>query len=261
MTIKTKLNFADLTVLLPIRVESLVRLENLLTIIEYLQKYFIINVKVLEASAFDNRILRGLLPDSVEYTFVKDADPVFYRTKYINQMAQTVQTDSLAVWDADVVFPIKQMSLAMRVLRCGSADFVYPYNGLFFDTSPLIRQMFIETQEITILEKLNRYMSLPYGKNMKGGAFLAKRKTYLDVGMENENFYGWGPEDWERYDRWKNLGYKVLSVEGPLFHLTHPRDINGQHNSEEQRKFTTYEKDRIVQSSKVEIRQHLNLEI
>ena len=83
----------------------------------------------------------------------------------------------------------------------------------------------------------------------------------MEVGMENENFYGWGPEDWERYDRWKNLGYRVRMIDGVLFHLTHPRDMNGQHNSEEQRKSSTCEKERVVLSSEAEIRQHLNLEI
>lgn len=256
-----KLDFSDLTVLLPVRIDSMIRLENLLTVIKYLQKYFVVDIKVLEASGFDSQILRSLLPNSVDYTYVKDDDPVFYRTRYINQMAQTVKTDYLAVWDADVVFPLKQIAHAMESLRSDDTDFVYPYAGLFFDTSPLIRQMFMEAQEIEILEKLYRYMSLPYGTKMKGGAFLASRKAYMEVGMENENFYGWGPEDWERYDRWKNLGYRVRMIDGVLFHLTHPRDMNGQHNSEEQRKSSTCEKERVALSCEAEIRQHLNLEM
>lgn len=78
--------------------------------------------------------------------------------------------------------------------------------------------------------------------------------------MENENFYGWGPEDWERIERWKNLGYRIKTIDGVLFHLIHPRDMNGKHNSEGQRKITTQEKDKICFSSAEEIRQHLNLE-
>lgn len=129
-----------------------------------------------------------------------------------------------------------------------------------FDTSPLIRQMFMEAQEIEILEKLYRYMSLPYGTKMKGGAFLASRKAYMEVGMEmkismdgdqrigNVMIDG---KPWLQgsHDRWS------------AFHLTHPRDMNGQHNSEEQRKFSTCEKERVALSCEAEIRQHLNLEI
>ena len=92
-------------------------------------------------------------------------------------------------------------------------------------------------------------MSLPYGTDMRGGAFLANREAYIKAGMENENFYGWGPEDWERIERWKNLGYRIKTIDGVLFHLTHPRDMNGKHNSEGQRKITTQEKDKICFSS------------
>ena len=57
-----KLDFSDLTVLLPVRIDSMIRLENLLTVIKYLQKYFVVDIKVLEASGFDSQILRSLLP-------------------------------------------------------------------------------------------------------------------------------------------------------------------------------------------------------
>ena len=52
---------------------------------------------------------------------------------------------------------------------------------------------------------------------------------------------------------------KYKTIDGVLFHLTHPRDMNGKHNSEGQRKITTQEKDKICFSSAEEIRHHLNL--
>lgn len=67
----------DLTVLIPIRVDSLVRLENVLAVIRYLYRYFDVNLMVLEADRYDNGILRSLLPQDVVYIFVSDTDPVF----------------------------------------------------------------------------------------------------------------------------------------------------------------------------------------
>ena len=254
-----KKNMADLTVVVPIRIESLNRLENVLAVIGYLHDNFVLNVKVLEAASYDNHYLRRLLPPSVDYVFVHDEDPVFYRTRYINQMLETVRTKYVAVWDADVVFPVGQVCSAMEILRSGEADFVYPYDGVFLDTTPIVRQMFIETGDLEMLQDLVGYMNVPYGTDMRGGAFLVNREAYVRSGMENENFYGWGPEDWERIERWRNLGCRIKAVGGVLFHLTHPRDMNGRHNSEEQRKVTTQEKDRICLSSADEIKQHLNL--
>lgn len=100
----------DLTVLIPVRVDSLVRLENVLAVIRYLYRYFDVNLMVLEADRYDKGILRSLLPQDVAYIFVPDTDPVFYRTKYINQMAMNATSDYLAVWDADVIFlPLRFM--------------------------------------------------------------------------------------------------------------------------------------------------------
>ena len=254
-----KYDMDDLAVLIPVRVESLVRLENLLSVVRYLQTHFSLDIKVWEADAFNNQFLERLLPPDVEYKFIQDEDPVFYRTRYINDMVVDTQKKFVAIWDADVVFPVIQVHSALETLRTEEATFVYPYDGIFLDTSPIVRQMFIESGDVDMLWNLRGFMHAPYGTDMRGGAFLANREAYIKAGMENENFYGWGPEDWERIERWKNLDYRIKTIDGVLFHLTHPRDMNGKHNSEGQRKITTQEKDKICFSSAEEIRQHLNL--
>lgn len=119
----------DLTVLIPVRVDSLVRLENVLAVIRYLYRYFDVNLMVLEADRYDNGILRSLLPQDVAYIFVPDTDPVFYRTKYINQMAMNATSDYLAVWDADVIFSPSQVYEALVSLRSGKYEVCYPYDG------------------------------------------------------------------------------------------------------------------------------------
>lgn len=66
---------------------------------------------------------------------------------------------------------------------------------------------------------MNEYYSL-------GGAFLVNRDEYLKAGGENENFYGWGPEDYERFYRMEILNKEIVRIEGPLYHLFHTRGIN-----------------------------------
>lgn len=254
-----KYEMRDLTVLIPVRIESLVRLENTLAVVRYLKKHFDIHVTVLEADKSDNGILKKLLPQEVRYTFVKDTDPVFYRTKYINQMVSEVTTDYLAVWDADVLFPPTQVQDAVQQLRLRKCDFCYPYDGDFWDTSKLIREEYLEHEDISLLEELKDFMVAPYGLNMRGGAFLANTQKYKEAGMENLNFYGWGPEDWERYERWMNLGYRIGYAKGCLYHLSHPRDMNGTHNSSQQRMYSHYERFLAMYSSAEEIAKRMNL--
>lgn len=250
----------DLTVLIPVRLDSLVRLENLMAVIRYLQGNFDFKIVVTEGDKYNNSVLDVMLPKSVEHIFVEDSDPVFYRTKYINDMARNVATKYLAVWDTDVVFPVKQVYCALELLDTRCCDIAFPYDGRFLDSTKIIRQMYIEKGDLRILEELSEMMSTPYGNNMRGGAFLANAARYIEAGGENERFYGWGPEDWERVERWKNLGYKMRTVEGVLFHLSHPRDMNGTHNNPEQKKFSFYEKDITCYSSADEIRRRMKLQ-
>lgn len=37
-----------------------------------------------------------------------------------------------------------------------------------------------------------------------GGAIFVQTNKYLQAGMENEDFYGWGLEDGERHYRWSS---------------------------------------------------------
>lgn len=254
-----KYDMKDLTVLIPVRIDSITRLENLHIVIKYLMNNFKLNIIITEASEYDNNLLKTILPKSVKYNFIKDKDPVFYRTKYINMMVAQTETEFLAIWDADVVFPIKQVRKAVELLRTNKYDIVFPYDGMFLDTTKIIRQIFLYSEDLNFLEETSDMMISPYGYGMKGGAFIANKRKYIDAGMENLKFYGWGPEDWERYERWMNLNYRIKCVKGNLFHLSHPRDMNGTHNSLQQKLYSFYEKDITSLSSAEEIKHRMNL--
>ncbi len=58
--------------------------------------------------------------------------------------------------------------------------------------------------------------------SLAGHCIVFRTKTYFDGFMENEEFIGWGPEDAERLNRFRILGYKVVHLPGnPVFHLEH----------------------------------------
>jgi hypothetical protein len=66
-----------------------------------------------------------------------------------------------------------------------------------------------------------------------GGAFLVNKEKYLLAGGENENFYGWGPEDVERVKRMEILEYPIPRSKGSCYHLYHPRILETGVNKEE----------------------------
>lgn len=227
--------------MIPLRLDSIIRVENVVAGIQVLLNHFKTNVIVLEAASHCNHILEKLLPEEVQYEFCIDDDPIFHRTKYINQIAKCCQTPIIAIWDADVILPPRQIASSIRMLRKQNADVVFPYDGHFYDTTKIIRELFIENNyNIDFLLMNIDKMLLPYGSSMGGGALFIQNEAFQRTGGEDERFYGWGPEDWNRIEKWRLYSLKIRRVRGPLFHLTHPRDINGQHATSLQKHWSFY---------------------
>jgi len=242
----------DLTFLIPLRADSIIRIENMLMSIRYLLKHFDTNIYILHSSAYENGILHRILDKSIRYSFIEDYDTIFYRTKYLNQMTLSASTPFVAIWDTDVIIDKNQIIDGIIKLREGY-DIVYPYDGHFYDTTDIIRELFLKTRDVKVLSKNKAKMGLIYGTDMKGGAMFVNRDSYIKAGMENENFYGWGPEDFERYERWKILNYKVYQSPGCLYHLTHSRSNNSTFRSMEQMKDSNKERQLTSFSNKEEI--------
>jgi len=230
-----KTDLEDLTFLFPLKPDSIVRIENLLAVTNYILRNFKTNLSVLEISDYNNGIISKVINSKINYSFIEDKDPVFHRTKYRNLMAKEVRTPFLAVWDVDVIVDKQLIIDTMEKLRNGKVDVAFPFDGKFYDTSEIIRSLFIRKNQIRILHKNKDRMSLIYGDVHVGGAFIANTEKYKQTGMENERFYGWGEEDNERHNRWMTLGLNIYRAPGCMYHLSHPRDnINGYYNSQRQ---------------------------
>jgi len=226
-----KTNLIDTTFVIPIRIDSIIRLENFLLTIENLVSNFDTNIVVIEASSYNNKIVESLISREINYQFIEDKDPIFHRTKYLNIASSQVKTDIIGIWDADVIIDPMQVVEAIMQIRLQKCDVAYPYDGNFMDTSYIIRNRFYINRDVAFLKKNESKMRSLYSSEDRadavGGAFLVLYEKYKYAGKENESFYGWGPEDGERYNRWQGLGFCVYRSAGCLFHLSHPRDING----------------------------------
>ncbi|MBN1186421.1 MAG: glycosyltransferase family 2 protein [Bacteroidales bacterium] len=229
MTSETRKDLTDITFTIPLRVDSDERIENLEIVIDFLKSHFFSNIIVLEAGMAEKYITA----DDVIKIFVKDDDPVFHATKYRNEMIRRTTTNFVALWDSDVLAPVDQIIQAYELLRKNLTDVVFPYDGKFYDTHALFKSMYKENQDIAIFEYNVDKFKLMHGLHSVGGAVFMNREKYLLAGMENEKIYGWGPDDYERVKRCEILGYKISWIDGPLFHLHHPRGKSGWFYSDE----------------------------
>lgn len=218
--------FSDLTIVIPVRIDSKQRLENLRVCVEELRRLDGIRILVLEA---------GVRPETegvkgIRRVFIEDKEKVFYRTRYINMLVKLADTPFVGVWDADVIIPAGQLTEGLTYLREGLADMVFPEDGRFVNLQEQEREEFIRTREFPPVRKY-------WFRHAYGGAFLVDKIKYVEAGGENEGFYGWGPEDVERVKRWEILGYTVKWMKGTGWHLDHPRlENSGYGNVEWQRR-------------------------
>lgn len=67
MTFCMKAKLLDITFLFIVRIDSIERLENILSVIEYLNNLFDTNIILLEPDASNNQILKRLIPREVNY--------------------------------------------------------------------------------------------------------------------------------------------------------------------------------------------------
>ncbi|WP_439490434.1 galactosyltransferase-related protein [Algoriphagus sp.] len=253
-----KTNLQDFTFLIPLRIDSVNRLENTLVTIEYILSNFETHISILEASDRNTGLLNRLLPKDVNHIFIEDLDTIFHRTKYINQLVESVDTEFIIVWDTDIIIPTEQLNQSVDLLRKNEVDFVTPFKDKFLDTSDILRDLYIQSRDIDLMEMHQGKMKALYNPNPVGGAFLAHRKVYIKAGMENEKFYGWGREDGERVNRWKVLGYRHQHIEGVLFHLTHERGMNSTFHSPNQDELKMSEIYRCLSKSKEELEDEIS---
>jgi len=224
-TNNTRIDLSDVTFLIPVRIDSDQRSNNLSVLINILNRDFATNIIVLEAdktSLFHpSKELKNL-----NYRFIFDEDEIFYRTLYINQMIAMSNTPYIAVWDTDAIAAPGQIVDAVTALRNHIAIMAFPFDGRFYEVSGPLYNLFCNTLKHEALLNNLAVMHLRYGYYMVGGAFMVNREKYIASGMENENFYGWGEEDNERVKRMEVLNLAIYRAQGPMFHLWHPRGQN-----------------------------------
>jgi hypothetical protein len=248
-----KTDMKDLTFLILVRLDSIQRLENVLAVTSYLLRCFDTNIMLWEADCYNNDILKSLLHSKINYQFIEDKDFVLHKTMYYNRMTQEIETPFIAIWDVDTIAEKKYIEECVFALRKGNVDIFYPYNGIVLDSSPIIRELFIIKKNILVLKKNQNKMNLLYNKILFGGAVILNRKKHIKAGLDNEMYYGWGNEDFERYYKYSTLYYHIERTNNYLFHLSHPRSINSRYKSNMSQKISINELFKITNSSYDEI--------
>lgn len=226
-----KYDLKDVTFTIPVMHDHADRRHNLNLIVCLLQQAFDTNVVVGEG-------ITRLFEYMGEYCEYRHFElEHFHRTKMLNAMAIVAKTPIIANWDADVCVPEVQVVVAVELIRKDRMDGVYPYDGRF---ARVPRKEWFGALEIELdlgIFKDHRFKGTRglVDRSSVGGAVIWNRAKFFEGGGENEGFISHAPEDAERWDRYRFLGYRIGRVDGQLFHMDHwvgPNSSNGHGHKE-----------------------------
>lgn len=227
-----KTDLSDFTFLMPLRIDSTERKENADTVARYIFQHFRTSFIVLEADS-ERRYFPEFNDDGFRYEFVNDNDDIYRKTVWINRLLAMTDTPYAAIWDADAIAPPLQIIESAEELRRSRAVMSLPYDGRFYSADKVSCSLFKRMLNIGILTTRIEVMDLLYSYRAVGGAYMVNREQFIEAGGENENFIGWGPEDYEHVKRMEVLGLPVHYADGPLFHLWHQRGKNSWYASKD----------------------------
>ena len=222
----------DLTFLIPTRIETEDRLRNIISSVSYLLKHLDAKVIVKEVAphpTFKHRAIpeiRKYCDDrNLTYLYEETQEPLFCKSKVLNDLIVASDTEVVANYDADCILPLDAYHQAYSVIKSNTLDVVYPYQcGIYqwkatYDMD--IYNRFVSTLSTDVLDN-NKELS----NSTIGWSQFIRRQTYIDSYMMNENFVSWGCEDDEFYFRMSTLGLRIGRTNNYVYHLEHSRTHN-----------------------------------
>lgn len=218
-TTHRKIDLKDVTFTIPVRFDHMDRKTNLELSLYMLQSAFDTNFIICEqgGNRFENTSKWG--------KYLKSDSKKFHRTKMLNDMCSLAETPIIVNWDCDVIIPPMQIFLAVEQLRAG-ADMVFPYDGCFARMPRVKWLPALQKHRDIGIVGAEPFKGREPDHNSVGGAVMFNKDAFVDGGMENENMISFGPEDCERHDRFKMLGYDIRRIPGVLFHMNHFVGVN-----------------------------------
>lgn len=216
----------SITFCIPVKIDTPDRERNLTYLLTHLRNNNFNDIIICEIDS-ETKLDNIRKKFNFEYTFIQIAkDDCNHKCRAINHMLKLVKTENVCIQDVDCLIPLKQLENSAAALK--NCDFVFPYDGRFYNVPPnaINENIFIE-----LTEDFTKHCAL-YHPQSVGGAVMFNKEYLKSIGNYNENFKSWGFEDNEIIVRAIKLGAKGMRVQGPIFHLDHARlaDSSPQNN-------------------------------
>jgi len=213
-------DYSKLTVIVPYRkTNDPEREENVDITLGYLSKIGIKNLIISEHSDksssnfFEEKY--GHLFDSFRVIFSKSDGSLFNKAHAINKGVMVSKTPYFAIVDIDCLTEKKNVDMALYLLDKGF-EVVHPFNRVIQDI--LDKNRFQKEYNFQNVDSRPQFRDWA-----DGGIVFWNKRAFINIGMKNEYFIGWGGEDNEILIRANLFQLKQIRIDSTLYHLYHSR--------------------------------------
>nr|WP_319374358.1 galactosyltransferase-related protein [uncultured Methanobacterium sp.] len=227
-------DYSDLTIIIPYRKSNdTEREDNMDITLSYLSKIGIKNLIISEhATKTSQKFLidkYGNLFDLFKVIFSNSDDNLFNKAYAINQGVIASNTLYFAIVDMDCLTEKKNIDLAIHLLE-KEFEVVHPFNRVIKDI--IDKENFRKNFDFQSVTSTPQYRDWA-----DGGIVFWNKRSFIDIGMKNEYFLGWGGEDNEILIRANLCQLKQIRIGDTLYHLYHDRpQIRTKNNVEQTKK-------------------------
>lgn len=222
----------EVAFIFPVMVDSDDRLYNMKCVIKYLREIFknpTIIISEQKNSGLD-------FSDICDFHLIYNTNfDIIHKCKIINDAVKFFNSPYFIVNDCDCTVSGSSYMYAYHKLKLGY-DLIVCHNNSRLEITTDLR------------DNLNRHWDFTKTYGMKffpvtleiGGAVAYNRKTFLNNGMYNENFIGWGCEDDEiicRFEKFNSNVVRKLEFTDYLIHIDHPDSIGKRDFNTDQYKY------------------------
>lgn len=214
-------DFSKLTFIIPYRkTDDPQREENMDITLNYLSR--VGGIKNVIISELSNESSKPFLMDafsslfdSFKTVFTYDDGELFNKSRALNQGVIQSTTPYFVTSDSDSLTEGKNILLAVYLLDKGF-DIVHPFNRVVKDI--VDKKTFREDYEFNAVESPAQHRDWA-----DGGIVFWNKRSFIEIGMNNEYFSGWGGEDNEILNRANLCELKQIRIDDVLYHLYHHR--------------------------------------
>ena len=90
-----------------------------------------------------------------------------------------INTPITAIGDSDTNIDKKSVMDAVNTLHSSQAGIAYPYNGIVYQTSDILRRYYLNTKDIKVLYKKTNMLYFLCNQPIYGGDVFVNRKNIL----------------------------------------------------------------------------------